>query len=136
MSIFDVKIIKDYIRACNDGWEQGWHERNGGNLTYRLTNEEVAACRPYFNEPREWVKMGVEAQHLGGEYFLTTGSGKFFRNVVLDPTHSIGIVEINAEGNAWRIVAYDCFGRILRNRTGQSGGKLYQGSSKAGISFW
>lgn len=104
MSILDVKIIKDYIRMCNDGWEQGWHERNGGNLTYRMTEEEIDACRPYFREPEAWVDMGVCGKNLGGSYFLTTGSGKFFRNVVLDPAHSIGIVEINAAGTAWRIV--------------------------------
>ena len=26
---------------ANDGWEQGWHERNGGNLSYRVKPEEV-----------------------------------------------------------------------------------------------
>ena len=104
MSIFDVKIVKDYIRTVTDGWEQGWHERNGGNLTYRMTADEVAACRPYFKEAGNWVEMGVSAAHLGGEYFLTTGSGKFFRNVCLDPEHNIGIVEINEQGSAWRIV--------------------------------
>ena len=35
MSIFDMEVLKGYIRMCNDGWLQGWHERNGGNLTYR-----------------------------------------------------------------------------------------------------
>ena len=33
MGILDVKIVQDYIRMCTDGWKQGWHERNGGNLT-------------------------------------------------------------------------------------------------------
>ena len=42
--------------------------------------------------------------HLAGEYFITTGSGKFFRNVEPDPVHSIGIVEINDKGDSWRIV--------------------------------
>ena len=37
-------------------------------------------------------------------YFITTGSGKFFRNVEPDPVHSIGIVEINDKGDSWRIV--------------------------------
>lgn len=105
MSILDVDIIKAYIRVCNDGWEQGWHERNGGNLTYRMKPEEVEQCRPFFDpQPREWVKMEVQADNLAGEYFITTGSGKFFRNVILDPEHSIGIVEINDAGNSWRIV--------------------------------
>ena len=29
-------FVKGFVRLCNDGWEQGWHERNGGNATYRL----------------------------------------------------------------------------------------------------
>ena len=105
MEIYDIACVKGFIRMCNDGWLQGWHERNGGNLTYRMTAEDVAACRPFFDEtPREWVKMGVEADNLAGEYFITTGSGKYFRNVEPDPIHSIGIVEINAAGDSWRIV--------------------------------
>ena len=89
-TIYDVANVKGFIRMCNDGWLQGWHERNGGNLTYRMTAEEVAACRPYFDaEPREWVNMGVQADNLAGEYFITTGSGKFFRNVEPDPIHSM-----------------------------------------------
>lgn len=104
MDILDVKMIQDFIRTCNDGWLQGWHERNGGNLTYRMKKEEVNECRPFFRNPGPWVEMGVTGGNLAGEYFITTGSGKFFRNVILDPVHSIGIVEINETGNAWRIV--------------------------------
>lgn len=104
MGILDVKIVKDYIRMCNDGWLQGWHERNGGNLTYRMKAEDVAECKPFFREPGPWVNMGVIGKNLAGEYFLTTGSGKFFRNVILDPEHSSGIVQINDNGDSWRIV--------------------------------
>ena len=105
MGILDIEIVKGFMRMCNDGWLQGWHERNGGNLTYRMKEEEVAQCRPFFDEqPRGWVNMGVQADNLAGEYFITTGSGKFFRNVEPDPVHSIGIVEINDKGDSWRIV--------------------------------
>lgn len=104
MGILDSGIVKSYIRVCNDGWEQGWHERNGGNLTYRMKREEVEQCRPFFHAPDTWVQMGVTAKNLAGEYFLTTGSGKYFRNVILDPEHSVGIVEINEAGDSWRIV--------------------------------
>ena len=34
MGILDIAIVKGYIRMCNDGWLQGWHEGNGGNLPY------------------------------------------------------------------------------------------------------
>lgn len=104
MGILNIEIVKAYIRMCDDGWQQGWHERNGGNLTYRMTAAEVAECRPFFHAPGEWTAMGVTGANLAGEYFLTTGSGKYFRNVILAPQHNIGIVEINAQGDAWRIV--------------------------------
>ncbi len=104
MGILDIKVIKDYIRMCNDGWEQGWHERNGGNLTYRMRPEEVAECRPYFNYEKPWVNMGVQADNLKNEFFISTGSGKFFRNVILEPQENICIVEINDKGDSYRIV--------------------------------
>ena len=33
---------------ANDGWEQGWHERNGGNLSYRVKPEEVELIKENF----------------------------------------------------------------------------------------
>ena len=97
--------VAGFIRMCEDGWLLGWHERNGGNLTYRMTEEDVAAARPAFTSERgAWHEMGVTCENLAGEYFITTGSGKFFRNVALAPEENIGIVEINDAGSAWRIV--------------------------------
>ena len=105
MSILNVGVIEKYIRMCNDGWQQGWHERNGGNLTYRMKTEEVAECKPFFKaQPGEWVNMGVQADNLKEEYFIATGSGKFLRNVILEPQNNICIVEINAAGDSYRIV--------------------------------
>ena len=104
MGILDAGAVRGFIRMCNDGWLQGWHERNGGNLTYRLKAEEVSQCAPFFTDPGEWVSMGVADKTLAGKYFITTGSGKYFRNVEPDPEHSMGIVEIDSEGTSWRIV--------------------------------
>ena len=104
MGMLDISIVKKYIRMADDGWHQGWHERNGGNLTYRLKAEEVAEMAPFFDaEPRPWVSMGVTGENLAGEYFLSTGSGKFFRNVITDPEDSICVVEINDKGDSYRI---------------------------------
>lgn len=105
MSIYEIDVIQSFVRLCHDGWLQGWHERNGGNLTYRMREEEVEQCRPYFQSTtREWVPFGVASENLASEYFITTGSGKYFRNVAMNVSSSIGIVQINEEGNAWRIV--------------------------------
>lgn len=104
VKITDSKCIDGFIRMCTDGFNQGWHERNGGNLTYRLSGKEVDELRPFFEKPRSWVDLGVQAENLKGEYFVTTGSGKFMRNVVLDPASNIGVVEISSAGDSYRIV--------------------------------
>lgn len=104
-NILETKILKNFLKTCNDGWLLGWHERNGGNLTYRLKFEEVKEMKPFFDEtPREWVNMGVQAKNLSCEFFITTGSGKFMSNALSDPISTIGIVEINKAGDSYRIV--------------------------------
>ena len=104
MLVEQQPFLRAFARLCSDGYAQGWHEANGGNLTYRMTDEDVAACKKSFDTSRPWVEMGVQADNLKGAYFLTTGSGKYLHNVELNPSDSAGIVEINDEGNAWRIV--------------------------------
>ena len=105
MGIEQVDCLVRFVRMCSDGWDQGWHERNGGNLTYRMKESDVEACRPYFNgTPGEWVDLGVTCTTLAGQYFITTGSGKYMRNVPVDVADTVGIVEINETGTAYRIV--------------------------------
>lgn len=103
MKVLDAEFVQGFIRMANDGWEQGWHERNGGNLTYRIKKEEVESIKENFN-PGEWQPIGTSVPNLGGEYFLTTGSGKYFRNVILDPEDSLGIAEIDEDGENYRVV--------------------------------
>lgn len=101
--MLDLTVMKNYIRMADDAWQQGWHERNGGNITYRLTKDEVAQMRPFFDEnPREWVNMGVTGENLASEYFIFTGSGKYMRNVTLDPQDCLCVVEINEAGDSSR----------------------------------
>lgn len=103
--IFEVKVMDEFIRMCTNGVKLGWHERNGGNLTYRMRKEEIVECKPYFMKtPSDWINMGVQADNLKGEYFISTGSGMFLSNVRLEPQNNICIVEINQAGNSYRIV--------------------------------
>lgn len=104
MAIEDLGFTKGFCRLCDDGWLQGWHERNGGNLTYLMDEGEVAEAKPFLTADRDWVSMGVADTTLAGRYFMTTGSGKYMRNVKDDPAHNIGIVQINDKGDSYRIV--------------------------------
>ena len=90
MGIVDLAFMQGYIRMATDGVNMGWHERNGGNLTYRLTKEEVEQARPYFSDGKPWVEIGVDVKNLAGEYFLATGTGKFLRNVQLEIPGCLG----------------------------------------------
>lgn len=103
MRVLDAEFVKNYIRTANDGWEQGWHERNGGNLSYRIRLEEVEAVKEDF-EPKEWQPIGTSVPKLAKEYFLVTGSGKYFRNVIIKPEDSICIIELDEKGENYRIV--------------------------------
>lgn len=103
MNILDADFVKGFIRMANDGWEQGWHERNGGNLSYRVKKEEMEQLKENLI-PADWTPIGTCVPDLAGEYFLVTGSGKFFRNVLPNPAESIGLIEINETGERYRIV--------------------------------
>ena len=103
MNITETKFVQGFIRMCNDGWEQGWHERNGGNLSYRMKPEETQESAPSFTNDNPWLPIGTTVPDLAGEYFLVTGSGKYMRNVILDPEANICIVEIDNIGEKYRI---------------------------------
>ena len=102
MNILDAKFVQDYIRMADDGWQQGWHERNGGNLSYRIRPEEVESVRDHLDDGGEWTNIGVSVPDLAGEFFLVTGTGKFFRNIILDPETCLAIIEIDEKGENYR----------------------------------
>ncbi|HHX62183.1 MAG TPA: rhamnulose-1-phosphate aldolase [Epulopiscium sp.] len=103
MKILEAEFVKGFMRLANDGWEQGWHERNGGNLTYRIKKEEIDLVKGELTDSGKWESIGTQVPDLAKEYFLVTGSGKFFRNITSDPGDSIGIVEIDESGENYRI---------------------------------
>lgn len=103
MRVLDTEFVQGFIRMCNDGWEQGWHERNGGNLTYRIKKEEIETVADNLNKDGEWQAIGTSVPMLQGEFFLATGSGKFFRNVIIMPEDSIAIIELDDKGENYRI---------------------------------
>ena len=112
MNILDTKFAQGFIKLCNDGWNMGWHERNGGNLTYRIKKEELEEVLPCLNRTREWREIGTSVPGLAGEFFMVTGSGKYFRNVILDPEDSTAIIEIDEKGEKYRI----CWGLVNGGR--------------------
>ncbi|MCU6748332.1 rhamnulose-1-phosphate aldolase [Faecalicatena acetigenes] len=103
MKILECKFLQDFVKMAEDGYQQGWHERNGGNLSYRLKKGEVDAIRQRLSDNASWQSIGTSVPGLAGEHFLVTGSGKYFRNIVVDPEACLAIIEIDESGNQYRI---------------------------------
>ena len=95
MKTTEAPFVQSYVCLTYDAWLKGWHERNGGNLTYRMTDEDVAAVQENLKPASEWLPIGVEVKNLANEYFLVSGTGRFMRNVILDPAANIGIIKVD-----------------------------------------
>ena len=65
MRVLEAKFVQGFMRMADDGWNQGWHERNGGNLTYRIKKEEAESIRE---------ELSVEGDRDSGS---RTGRGVF-----------------------------------------------------------
>ena len=95
-------FVKSFVRLCDDGWRQSWHERNGGNASYRMAFEDVQGCKSFFYDtPSSWVQLASPLANLGGEFFLVTAAGSHMRNISLDPAGSTPVSATTSEGCAW-----------------------------------
>jgi len=103
MSIKESNFMKEMIKVINDMWIKGWDERNGGNVSYRLVKEEVEQYKKELRGERK-IELFSELKELAREYFLVTGTGKYFRNVILEPEVNLGIVRISEDGKSYTIL--------------------------------
>ncbi len=104
MKVLDAKFAKGFCRMCVDGFYQGWHERNGGNLSYRIKAEEIESVKEDLDDSSEWKPIGTTVKDLAGEYFMVTGSGKYFRNVEIDPAANVCIIKVDDAGENYKIL--------------------------------
>lgn len=93
----DSWFVSAMVKATSDMWEKGWDERNGGNVSLRLLDSDVAAYLPVWSVSRR-LPMSEPIPELAGQYYLVTGSGKYFRNVQISPAENLGIFRIAEDG--------------------------------------
>ena len=122
--VADLGFVQDFVRMCDGGWAQGWHERNGGNASYRLEDCDIRAVKACLGVDGheigftsdasevpalealagEWVALDVCEPSLAGEWLLITATGSFMQNVCRLPKECLGIIELSAGGDAYRVV--------------------------------
>jgi rhamnulose-1-phosphate aldolase len=102
-SIEQSWFIRGMVKATSDMWLKGWDERNGGNVSLRLYPEDLEPFK-YSLVPRESAPIGETIPGIGGQYFLVTGSGKYFRNVQLDPEENLAVIRVSEDGQSYQTV--------------------------------
>jgi rhamnulose-1-phosphate aldolase len=99
----EAPFIQEMSEITRHMWELGWDELNGGNVSYLLDENEVAK---YINvlEPLRTIKLTFPVKELADKYFIVTGSGKYFRNVIKDPEANLGVLRVSADGESVEVL--------------------------------
>ncbi|MGL9909365.1 rhamnulose-1-phosphate aldolase [Enterococcus sp. DIV0213h] len=102
-NIYEAPFIKEMCEATRNLWNNGWAERNGGNISYRIDEEEVQF---YLDTNRVVYEaaLGFEIPELAGMIFLVSGSGKYFKNVWQNPADNLVILKIDKEGKHYQVL--------------------------------
>ena len=96
-NIFDAPFVTEMRKTTANMYRLGWDERNGGNISYMLDENEVAEYLDTNKFIRE-IPIGFNAKSLVGKIFIVTGTGKYFKNVDDDPETNLGIIKIAEDG--------------------------------------
>ena len=101
--ILTAPFMVEMIRTCTNMYAHGWDERNGGNISLRLNEDDVDDYIDVSKVIRR-IPTGFRAPSLVGEYFLVTGTGKYFKNVQYDPENNLGIIRIATDGETAELI--------------------------------
>ena len=102
-NILEAPFMVETIRTLSNLYRLGWDERNGGNLSYLLYDEDV---RGYIDTTKviRTIPMSFDASEIVGKIFLVTGTGKYFKNVEYDPETNLGIIRIAEDGKTCELL--------------------------------
>lgn len=102
-NMMDAPFVKEMQKITANMYRLGWDERNGGNISYMLSEEEVKKYLDISCVLRT-IPIGFNAKELVGKYFIVTGTGKYFKNVADDPETNLGIIKITDDGNSAQLL--------------------------------
>ncbi len=91
--ILTAPFMTEMILTAGEMYAHGWDERNGGNISLLLSDEELA---PYLDSAKviRTLPTGFELPDLDGRCFLVTGTGKYFRKMKYQPEKDLGIIRL------------------------------------------
>ncbi len=101
--ILTAPFIDEMKKVTANMYRMGWDERNGGNISYMLEEDEVKEYLDISNVIRT-IPTGFDATELKGKIFLVTGTGKYFKNVEYNPEENLGIIRIADDGTTAQLL--------------------------------
>ena len=104
MRVIDTVFFKEALRFIGYGCNYGWHERNAGNISLRLTRDEIDLIKGELDFKREWINLPIPAPEMACELVFTTVSGSYFIDIQNDAETKFCICEISGDGSLYRIV--------------------------------
>lgn len=91
----EAREFRDYLAIIGRMYDLGWDERNGGNVSYLLSEETIEKYLDGGKKIIRKIPLPMEADPImKGRVILCTGTGKFFRNVPRYPSECVGIFRI------------------------------------------
>ena len=103
-NIIDAPFMLEMRKICNLMYKKGWDERNGGNVSYLLKENELEEYLDYLNNNREFNELESPIPSLASKCFLITGTGKYLKNVFEKPEDNLGIIKISEDGSKYKII--------------------------------
>jgi len=104
MKVIDSPFFNEALRFIGYGSSFGWHERNAGNISLRLTKQEIDSVFDDFSFDRKWVALPEPVSNMSNQYIFTTVSGSYFIDIQNEPETKFCICEISGEGTSYRVV--------------------------------
>lgn len=105
-----MQFINEVVDILDLLYQHGWDERNGGNLSYILTSEEVNSLGNQ-NQIIRTFTYDFDMSELIGKYFVITGTGTYFKNMKKAPEDNLGIVKVVDKNNLGLVWGYKDGGR-------------------------
>ncbi len=92
-------FLREMMEITYTMWKNGWDERNGGNVSYIVDEAEVAQYIDITKIDRT-LNLTFPVTELANKYFVVTGSGKYFKNMMDDPEHNLGVIRVTEDGKS------------------------------------
>lgn len=100
----ESSLVKGMNEVTYQAYLRYWDERNGGNVSLKVDEEYLEAFDDIDYGSEIKYDLGFDARELSGNYFLVTGTGRYFRNITNRSDIDLGLVKISDDGKCYKVV--------------------------------